>query len=487
MMNSLMRAGTAVAAVAALLTATAGACSGPRDPHGGTAGRTNVVLVLTDDLSMDLIRYMPGVRALAADGTTFTDYTVTDSLCCPSRSSIFTGRYPHNTGVFTNGGNDGGFRVFQREQEADTFATTLQRSGYRTAMMGKYLNEYLPGRDGVRPGWTEWDVAGNAYGEYDYNLNENGSVKHYGRQPADYLTDVIGGRATAFVTASARAGAPFLLEVATFAPHGPYVPAPQDAASFPGLTAPRGPAYDRLPTGAPTWLADRQPLTASEKTAIDTAYRKRVQSVQSVDRLLGNLRQTLVRAGVADRTVVVFSSDNGYHMGEYRLNPGKQTAFDTDVHVPLIVAGAGVRKGATVDAAVQNIDLRPTFEELGGVTRGSAVDGSSLVPLLRDGRAGRWRATGLVEHHGPDHVAGDPDKPAPASGNPPTYAALRAPGYTYVEYADGSTEYYDRATDPYQLTNEAGDLPAARKAALHTTLERLRTCRGGEACRAAAG
>ena len=152
---SQFRAGLVLTAVVALVGATAGACSGPAPRSGGTAGRTNIVFVLTDDLSMNLLPFLPNVRALAADGTTFTNYTVTDSLCCPSRASILTGRYPHNTGVFTNSGDDGGFGVFQRQQERDTFATTLQSGGYRTAMMGKYLNGYLPAPHGVRPGWTE--------------------------------------------------------------------------------------------------------------------------------------------------------------------------------------------------------------------------------------------------------------------------------------------------------------------------------------------
>ncbi|MBU2669049.1 sulfatase-like hydrolase/transferase [Actinoplanes bogorensis] len=461
---ALFRAGAALAAAGLLI----GACTGPSKAES-QPGRPNVVLVLTDDLSMNLVQHMPNVRALAGDGTTFAQYTVTDSLCCPSRSSIFTGRYPHNTGVFTNSG-DGGFGVFAKEQEKDTFATTLQAAGYRTAMMGKYLNGYQPGRDGVRPGWTEWDVAGNAYGQYNYDLNENGTVKHYGR---DYLTSVLERKATDFITSSGDD--PFLLEVSTFSPHGPYTPAPQDVDAFPGLKAPRGPSFDKLPADAPSWLASRPPLTEQEKTTIDRVYRKRAQSVLSIDRMLGSLRQTLEKTGVADRTLVVFSSDNGFHLGEHRLAAGKQTAFDHDVHVPLIMAGPDVRAGATVDAMVQNIDLRPTFEELGGVKPGSAVDGSSLVPLLRDGAADGWKTTGLVEHHGPGVAPDDPDKQNKASGMPPTYTALRTPDYTYVEYANGEKEYYDRRTDPDELANKASSLPAERVAELHAELIRLST------------
>ncbi len=474
------------------LTAVVGAVllagyAGPRAGFASTQATTrpNVVFVLTDDLSWDLVRYLPQVRQLQADGRTFTDYTVTDSLCCPSRSSIFTGRFPHDTGVFTNGGSDGGFGFFHSHgEEAHTFATALQAQGYRTAMMGKYLNGYLPAatlggtQPYVPPGWTEWDVAGNGYPEFDYNLNENHRIVHYGAAPQDYLTDVLSRKGVKFIADSAARRQPFLLEIATFAPHAPYTPAPRDANSFPGLTAPRGAAFDTLPTDAPPWLAGRAPLTAAEKTVIDTSYRKRAQAVQAVDRMIGNLRATLKAAGVAGNTLIVFSSDNGYHMGQYRLNPGKMTAFDTDIRVPLIVAGPGVPAGTTSTSQVENIDLAPTYEQLAGAPVPSDVDGRSLVPLLRGGAGEGWRTAALVEHHGPDTLAGDPDLPAPNSGNPPSYEAIRTGVYTYVEYVDGSREYYDRLSDPLELHNLAGTLGAARLGRLHAALTRLANCHG---------
>ena len=453
--------------VALLLLLAAGGCT------TSEAEANNIVFVLTDDLSMNLLPYMPHVQALAHDGTTFANYTVTDSLCCPSRSSIFTGKFPHDTGVFTNGGQDGGFGVFHQRDEKSTFATDLQQAGYRTAMMGKYLNGYQPKDEFVPPGWTEWDVAGNGYPEYNYNLLENGQVKHYGQ---DYLTDVVSGKAQQFVTASVQAEKPFLIEVATFAPHAPYTPAEQDEAKFPGLTAPRTPAFDTLPTAAPAWLAERTALTDQEKKSIDTDFRKRVQAVQAVDRMIGTLRDTLTKAGVADHTLVVFSSDNGYHMGEHRLNPGKQTAYDTDVHVPLIVAGPGVRAGATVPQPAENIDLRPTFADFTGATMLDVVNGRSLRPLLAGTTPAGWRTAALVEHHGPDGDPSDPDYPAKNSGNPPTYAAIRTVDHTYVEYADGTKEYYDRTTDPDQLHNTVAQLTADRAAQLHRTLTTLTGC-----------
>jgi N-acetylglucosamine-6-sulfatase len=479
---------TAVAAVA-LLAGAAGTHATLAATGAPAATRPNVVFVLTDDLSWNLVAHMPQVRRLQADGLSFNDYTVTDSLCCPSRSSILSGRFPHDTGVFTNGGVDGGFDYFHGHgEEAQTFATALRASGYRTAMMGKYLNGYQPAdpQGGtlpyVPPGWSEWDVAGNGYPEFNYDLNENHTVVHYGSRPQDYLTDVLAGKGAAFITSSAAAHQPFLLEIATFAPHAPYTPAPRDADSFPGLTAPRGPAFDTLPTDAPPWLAARTPLTPTETAAIDTGFRKRVQAVQAVDRLIATLRGALTKAGVAGDTYLVFSSDNGYHMGQYRLNPGKMTAFDTDIRVPLVVAGPGVAPGSASTARVQNVDLAPTFQSLAGTTVSSAVDGRSLVPLLHGASGTGWRTTALVEHHGPDTLAGDPDLPAPNSGNPPTYTAIRTGTYTYVEYSDGSREYYDRTADGNELHNLAGTLSPARLARLHAALTGLAGCHNGADC-----
>ncbi|WP_236718626.1 sulfatase [Actinoplanes sp. TFC3] len=450
----------------------------------------NVVFVLADDLSMNLLPHMPNVQALAKDGTTFTNYTVTDSLCCPSRSSIFTGRYPHNTGVFTNSGKDGGFHLFRQAQELDTVATTLKSNGYRTGFMGKYLNEYQP-VDGVRPGWTDWAVGGNAYANFNYKLNDNGTITPYGSKPEDYLTSVVQNKAVDLITDAAKRSQPFLLEIATFSPHGPYTPAPQDKDLFPGMTAPRTTAFNKHPENAPPYLAGNDLLTPQEINNLNGIYRKRAQSVQSIDRMIGSLRDTLSTAGIADRTVVVFSSDNGFHLGDHGLNVGKQTAFSTDVHVPLVAAGPGIRKNATVDQLAENIDLRPTFEDLAGLSGSDKTDGSSLVPLLRTGKpAGGWRQLSLVEHHGPKTIkpgaaADDPDKQSTKDGTPPTYTAIRTADWTFVRYLDGTTEYYDRTTDPDEMRNIAASLPAERVRNLQASVQKMVACKGSTACTAA--
>jgi N-acetylglucosamine-6-sulfatase len=490
----------AVIATVAVFWTSAGA--GPPSKFSATLSRSsvnangktrpNIVFVLTDDLSSNLVQHMPQVQKMQREGVSFSNYIVTDSLCCPSRSSIFTGKFPHDTGVYTNVAPDGGFPVFHgRGNEEHTYGTALQSSGYATAMMGKYLNGYTPTdklggtQPYVPPGWTEWDVSGKAYAEYRYNLNENHKIVHGGNAPADYLTDVLGERGASFIQRSAASRTPFSLEIATYAPHAPYTPAKRDLNKFPGLKAPRTPAYDQLPSNAPKWLANHGPLSRAQQDEIDTVYRKRVQSVQAVDRLIAKLRATLQASGVTDDTYFVFSSDNGYHLGEYRLAPGKQTAFDTDVHVPLVVVGPDVPAGVTRDEVAQNIDLAPTFDDLAGVAAPPDVDGHSLAPLLRGQKVANWRNATLVEHRGPDVARDDPDAQTAVAGTPTSYEALWTADYTYVQYADGEVEYYDRKADPYELRNIASALPPAQLASLRADVNRLASCHGGAACWAA--
>jgi arylsulfatase A-like enzyme len=429
---------------------------------------------------------MPHLLKMQQDGVTFANYFVTDSLCCPSRSSIFTGRYPHDTGIYRNVGPDGGYLGFlKRGHERTTFATALTAAGYHTAMLGKYLNGYQPRQHAVAPGWNLWDVAGNGYPGFNYDLNQNGKVVHYASRPEDYLTDVVSGSAADFIKQQ-TADRPFLIEIATFAPHAPYTPAPRDADAFAGLRAPRTPAFNAAPNAAaPKWLATLPALSEIEVAMIDNDYRKRAQSVLAIDAMIGALQQAVAAIGAADNTYFVFSSDNGYHMGEHRMTPGKMTAFDTDIHVPLVVTGPGVPAGRTIEEIVQNTDLCPTFAELGFATAPPSVDGRSLVPLLRGETPEGWRTLALVEHRGPVRNITDPDLPGPRSGNPPTYEAIRTATSLYVEYASGEKEFHDLAADPHELRNTFASLPDDRKAALHAALDAVANCHNAAGCRAA--
>ena len=348
--------------------------------------RPNIVYVLADDLDSGLVQYMPKLTELvAAQGASFTNYYVTSALCCPSRVSMLRGQFPHNTTVLDERGRVR--KVPPLGLESSTIATWLQSAGYRTALMGKYLNGYLEARgaglfDYVPPGWTEWDVVGDGFREVDYTMNHNGTLEQYGHAPEDVLTDVLPQLRDAFITQSTEAGLPFFLDLSVFAPHFPYTALERYANTFPDVKAPRPPSFNARGQGEPKWLAVQPTLSAADIAMLDAKYRRRVQAVQGIDELIGHVFETLQRTGALDNTYFVFSSDNGYHIGQHRLQPGKQTAYDSDIRVPLIVRGPGVARG-TVAAMAMNVDLAPTFASLAGVQIPDFVDGRSLIPLLR--------------------------------------------------------------------------------------------------------
>jgi N-acetylglucosamine-6-sulfatase len=510
----------AVVVAAAVLAAGAMAVgSGARSRASATAARAhkpNIVFILTDDLSWNLIndRFAPHVVALQRRGETFNHYFVADSLCCPSRSTIFTGLFPHDTQVFTNLAPDGGYQKFQSERlGSKTYPLAIQRRGYRTSMLGKYLNGYgdpvITSSTGpIPPGWSDWHVSNHTgYAEFNYDLNDNGRVNHYGGavggcgvtgKPDNYGVDVLGADSRSFINRSKRK--PFAIEVATFAPHAPYIPAPRNACDFPGLTEPRDPSFDANNVKAPAWLGQRKPLTPAQIARIDQSFRMRAQSVEPVDKLLADVEATLAADRIADNTYIVFSSDNGYHMGQHRLLRGKQTAFDTDIRVPLIVAGPGVPHGKVVQQVAQNIDLYPTFVQLAGGVARRPIDGHSLLALLHPSKVRpAWRTVALVEHHGKTNPS-DPDfEDGKRGGNPTTYEAIRIsskhlPRFkgpveaVYVEYRDAAreTEYYDIRKDPFERDNIAATLTAAQRAELHKVLTRLENCHNAAVCWSAA-
>ncbi|MEQ1692823.1 MAG: sulfatase, partial [Gemmatimonas sp.] len=349
----------------------------------------NVLFVLTDDLDAASLAHMPNVNALLAEqGVSFANYFVSVSLCCPSRATMMRGQYSHNTGVRTNGGGNGGFETaYAKGIEQSTIATWLQTAGYRTAFYGKYLNGYprtAPDHY-VPPGWTDWAsaVLGNAYSEYNYTLNENGRSVRYGSAASDYGTDVYARKAAAFMRRTATEQAPFFIYLSVYAPHGPATPAPRHAELFAGASAPRTPSFDEADVSdKPRFVRNRPRIGGRVQASIDTLYRKRLQSLQAVDEAVASLIDTLRATGQLANTFVVFTSDNGFHQGQHRLVTGKQTAYDEDIRVPLIVRGPGVPSGHVVQHLVGNVDLAPTFAEFGKAVTPSFVDGRSLVPLL---------------------------------------------------------------------------------------------------------
>jgi N-acetylglucosamine-6-sulfatase len=260
---------TLILALAMLLAAPITAAMQEASPAASpavtpSAERPNVVLIVTDDLDARSVEAMPAVRSLLHEqGVRFTNAFASTPLCCPARVSILRGQYVHNHGVLSNGGPYGGFTTFRRRGGEDsTVATWLQAAGYRTALLGKYLNGYPEEADPtyVPPGWDEWYAfAGGTSGFYaDYELNENGRLVPYGSAPGDYSTDVLSAKATEFIERTTTADQPFFLYLAPYAPHAPRLPAPRHADTFADVQVPRSPAFNEADVSdKPGWVGSR--------------------------------------------------------------------------------------------------------------------------------------------------------------------------------------------------------------------------------------
>ena len=501
----------------------------PTTPTRAAPSQPNILFILTDDLDLAEIAYMPKLKSLLIDqGTSFSNYFVSVSLCCPSRSTTIRGQYSHNTGVETNGGGNGGFETaYLLGIENSTIATWIQPNGYRTGLFGKYLNGYpnTASNTYIPPGWNDWNssVKGNAYNEFGYTLNSGGKLVPYGRQPEDYGTDVYSGLADKFIQQSVQDKKPFFVYLAVYAPHQPATPAPRDKDLFPDAKAPRTPNYDEVDVkDKPKFIADLPLLKPAVEQHIDDLYRKRLQSLQAVDDAIEKLYNTLKADGQLDNTYIVFTSDNGFHLGNHRMPAGKQTAYEEDIHLPLIVRGPGVAAGKMASQITGNIDLAPTFADMAGAKPGDFVDGRSFLPLILGKGPDNWRNVYLVEHFVqssapttqaspvpdtqepedldqlPDDQYGDtvatpeasPPTATPAAKRPnrvggiPEFHGLHGDGYIYVEYVTGEKEFYDLTKDPYELNNLASKLDTETLKVLSARVGELVRCKA-ESCRAA--
>jgi arylsulfatase A-like enzyme len=465
-------------------------------PAVSAASRPNLVLILTDDQDLVLgsLDFMPRTRELVAEqGVTFENHFVSLSLCCPSRATVLTGLYAHRHKVRTNFPPEGGFERFEElGHEEATLAVALHDAGYRTALIGKYLNGY-PRREDlthVPPGWDEWvsPVQGSPYAAYRYTLNQNGTLVKRGSKPEDYMTDVLAATATGFVRRAAAEGQPFFLYLATYAPHRPATVAKRHAGLFPDLKAPRTPSFNEAAVrDKPARIRALRRLDPQQVAVIDVLYRKQMLSLQAVDEAVAALVETLRETGQLDNTLLVFTSDNGFHMGQHRLEPGKYTPYETDVHVPLLVRGPGVPAGSTVNALTSSVDLAPTFAELAGATLRVKPDGRSLVPLLQGQTPGGWRQMVLLEQFPVPPApprASEVLEPADAQAVPayPAHLGLRTATFKYVEYGHGEREVYDLRQDPDELLNLRDRMPKAWMAQISKLARALGSC-AGATCR----
>ncbi|WP_246148208.1 sulfatase family protein [Nonomuraea turkmeniaca] len=447
-----------------------------------TAPRPNVVLIVADDLEAGTLAYFPNItQHLVREGASFDRFFVTNSWCCPSRASILRSQYVHSHGVFTNTAPEGGFDSFHAQGlERSTIGVWMQNAGYRTALMGKFLNHY-PGdtadEEYVPPGWDEWAVpVRNLYEEYGYRLNENGILADYGWAEEDYLSDVLARKSRDFIAESQE---PFFLYLAPIAPHHPANPAARHIAAFPLVMAPRTPSFNQVDASLePLWMRELPMLDQPQIDAIDERHRARLRAMLGVDDLVGSVVEALRSTGRLENTYIIFTSDNGFHLGTHRIPNGKTTPFEEAIRVPFVVRGPGVRAGSTINHLGVTVDLAVTIAELAGATAPAFAEGRSLVPLLRGQSPAKWRKNVLVEFTRPANRASAKQTPVPA------YQALRTDRYTYVRYDTGERQLYDLQVDPYQLRNLAGEADPVLLAGLDERLAGMVAC-SGASCRQA--
>ena len=418
------------------LALVAGGCGG--EPAGPPEAR-NVILVVTDDQTVDAISKMPWLDS-RRDWTRFERAYINQPWCCPSRASILSGQWAHHHGVIGNS------RFAKEFDDSETIVTRLDDAGYETGLFGKYLNGFPwdRGDDYVPPGWDRWTAFLNTNGAYyDYELGIDGaeSVRH-GEEAADHSTALFGRRAVAFVR---DAPEPFFAMLTPYAPHEPATPAPRDLGAFAEEPVERPPNFGVVAPDQPEHVRERGRLPFARAAA---AKRRAWASTLAVDRILRDLFAAVRERGVLGNTVFVFISDNGFAFGSHRLR-AKNCLYQECAQVPMLMWTPGV-DGGEVATPFSNVDLAPTIAGLAGAEPPDDADGEDLSPqLLGDAPWPEDRDLLLEVHQS-------------KQGVPDGYALVNS-RWKYIEHATGEVELYDLRSDPYELDNLAGEPALAER------------------------
>lgn len=505
--------------VAAVIATTLAVLLASSDRLVQAQSRPNIVLIMVDDLNVGMLTtmldagMMPNVKTHLVDvGYEFVQSFVTRSLGTPSRATSLTGLYAHNHGVLghlnqTNGG-------IVRFNPSSTVATWLRAGGYRTGYIGKYLSGYgvWTARTYVPPGWDDWTATlePNNHSMDDYEVNYNGVVTDFGPYYQQYgdvahQMNVLTLQAGAFVRNAPSFLRPFFLYLAPpainmeipFVNECPNSTAPFWGGNFWGATArppvrfidtiygntasfalPMSPSFNEADTtDKPSWVQNNPMLTPEDVDCLQKNYWRRLESLRSVDDMVGYVVQALQATGALSNTMIILTSDDGLYLGEHRLGE-KSSAYEESMRVPLYIRVPGSTVPQQVHHLVLNNDLAPTIAHYAGVVPWHTPDGRSLAALIQNPSTTSWRKAFLFEHWFEVEV------PVTTA---PTLFALRSGAATrprtFVQYPtlpSGVTrELYDLALDPFQLDNVAFDPARAAEAGrMEQFLNALKTCRG---------
>ncbi len=484
--------------------------------------RPNVLVIEADDMRADDLRFMPRLHQMVAStGISFANSFAPNPLCCPSRASFLTGQYSHNHGVLSHE-QPYGFSAFD---DTDTLATRLQGAGYSTALVGKYLNGYGedpialsagPSLRYVPPGWTEWYgstdhlwpersvTKGGTYNYFHLTSNVNGTIASW---PNQYTTNVTARQTRRLIGQFSRSSSkPWFIWWTPVAPHSGNPVESDDDVSVPTASGQRlkwrTPArprsvkgrFDRLITHGsgvplthaaepkkadkPRYLTDLPPLTPREVLAARDMTRQRAEALWVLDRQVGRTLRALRRKALHANTIVVFTSDNGFYLGEHDKRWGKATLHEPSIRVPLLMTGPGIPRGRRFDP-VTTIDLAPTIASWAG-TKLKAPDGIDLSQIIQLGDHG-WRRAVVLEGSMSERPY-DPQRAAAGRHMRFSVVGIRTGRWKVVNYNSGESEWYDLATDPLELSSlRVSQVPKSARQALLDALGYV-TCRGAE-CR----
>ncbi|CAG7915788.1 unnamed protein product [Penicillium olsonii] len=449
-----------------------------------SAKKPNVVFILTDDqdLHMESLSYMPNVQKHLIDqGTYYQKHYCTIALCCPSRVSLLTGKAAHNTNVTDVEPPYGGYRQFiEQDLNQNYLPIWLQKSGYNTYYTGKLMNFHhvLNYNKPFPAGWTSSEFLLDPY-TYSYLK----SVWQRDQSPpksaaGQYSTDLLAEKAYAYIEEGARSDSPFFVALAPIAPHanvdvsiagtnvshtsGDPIPAERHKSLFSDFVVPRTPNFNPDSPSGVSWIAQPPQQNQTEVDYNDESYRNCLRALQAVDEMVDGVFKKLEDLGILEDTYVVYSSDNGFHIGQHRLQPGKRCGFEEDINVPLIIRGPGVPQGETTEIVTTHTDLAPTFFDMLGIELREDFDGMP-IPLTRSGiedavstrhehvNVEHWGTVNSEGMYGDTSVAGTKKNPEN------TYKALRLVGKEYNLYyslfCNNEHELYNLTADPYQMNN----------------------------------